>query len=91
MNLIAIMNDSGSIWLAPLSKLLNDVREPKPGKEGLEKLMSALTEVDALLSRNRSQMPPELVHFLERRSYEKAAQFCEGNLGVARGTCGARN
>jgi len=85
------MNVSESIWLAPLRKLLNDVREPQPGKEGLEKLMGALTEVDALLTLNRSQMPPDLVHFLERRSYEKAAQFCEGNLGMPRGTCGSRN
>ncbi len=84
------MNTTEITWLEPLRRLLVDVRSPQPGKEGLEQMMAALAEVEGLLARHRSQMPPELVHFLERRSYEKAARFCEGDLGMSRGACGAR-
>ena len=84
------MNVPDSTWIAPLRKLLDDVRSPQPGKEGLEKMMAALADVESILAQNRSQMPPELVHFLERRSYDKAARYCDGNLGTPRGTCGIR-
>jgi len=84
------MNLAEATWLDPLRRLLKDVREPEPGREGLEKLIAALAEVEAILALNRAQMPSELVHFLEKRSYEKAAQYCEGHSGIPRGTCGAR-
>lgn len=79
------------IWLEPLRKLLAEVRDPQPGKEGLTKMMTALSEVEGLLVRNRSEMPPQLIHFLDRRSYEKAALFCAGDLGIPAGTCGTRS
>ncbi len=78
-------------WLEPLRKLLADVRDPQPGKEGLAKMMAALTEVETLLMHNRADMPPELVHFLERRSYEKAARFCAADLSIPRGSCGVNS
>jgi len=84
------MNSTEPVWLEPLCKLLTTVRAPQPGKEGLAKMMTALAEVESLLASNRGEMPAELVHFLERRSYEKAAQYCEGGRGLPRGTCGAR-
>jgi hypothetical protein len=84
------MNTLEQTWLEPLRKLLADVRDPQPGKEGLAKMMTALSEVETLLVHNRAEMPPELVHFLERRSYEKAARFCANELGITRGACGVR-
>ncbi len=53
-------------------------------------MMASLAEMESLLAHNRSDMPPQLVHFLDRRSYEKAAQYCTGQLELPRGTCGAR-
>jgi len=35
-------------------------------------LSSALNEVEALLARDRATLDPQLVHFLEGRSYAKA-------------------
>lgn len=84
------MNATEPVWLEPLQKLLADVRSPQPGKEGLQKMMASLAEMESLLAHNRSDMPPQLVHFLDRRSYEKAAQYCTGQLELPRGTCGAR-
>lgn len=78
-------------WLEPLRKLLADVRDPQPGKEGLAKMMAALTEVETLLMYNRADMPQQLVHFLERRSYEKAARFCAEDSSITRGNCRVSN
>jgi len=36
-------------------------------------------------------MPPDLVHFLERRSYDKAARLCAGSMAIPRGTCGTKS
>lgn len=85
------MNIAEPIWLPPLRELLSSVCAPQPGKEGLTKLMGRLAEVEILLAKNRAEMPPELVHFLERRSYDKAAQLCAGSVAIPRGTCGAKN
>ena len=85
------MNVLQSAWLPPLRKLLDDLRAPRPGREGLTQLMASIANLDALLSQNRSEMPPDLIHFLERRSYEKAARYCDGATAAPRGTCGANN
>jgi len=85
-----MMNVSEPSWLPRLQKLLGEVSTPKPGKEGLAKLMASLADVEIILTSNRGEMPAELVHFLERRSYEKAARFCEGGLSIPRGACGTK-
>jgi hypothetical protein len=79
------------VWLPALRKLLAALCSPQPGREGLEQLVTSIAELDALLTQNRAEMPPDLIHFLERRSYDKAARYCEGNLIIPRGTCGARS
>jgi hypothetical protein len=56
----------------------------------MTKLLANLAEVESLLVINRTDMPLELVHFLERRSYDKAAKLCEGGMSIARGTCGPK-
>jgi hypothetical protein len=54
----------------------------------------ALNEVEALLTANRAELHPRLVHFLEGRSYAKALEFLGGDgsaLGQAAsppGGCG---
>jgi hypothetical protein len=79
------------MWLPPLRELLSVVCTPPAGQEGLAKLMSSLAAVENLLAQNRAEMPSQLVHFLERRSYDKAKQLCAGGLDIPEGTCGTRN
>lgn len=40
-------------------------------------MASALRGLDDALREHRNELPPQLAHFLERRSYEKARRFIE--------------
>ncbi|HTB64244.1 MAG TPA: hypothetical protein VK737_11735 [Opitutales bacterium] len=82
---------SSPVWLVPLRALLAEVRSPQPGKEGLAKMMTVLAEIELLLTQHQAEIPPQLVHFLERRSYDKAIQYCDGEMAIPRGTCGPKN
>jgi hypothetical protein len=84
-------NSSEPVWLEPLRGLLAVVCSPQPGKEALASLMTSLAEVETLLAQHRAEMPPDLVHFLERRSYDKAARLCAGSMAIPRGTCGTKS
>jgi hypothetical protein len=77
-------------WLVPLRNRLEEVLHPVPGPEGKTRLLETLAELGNLLARHRAEMPNELVHYLERRSYEKAAQWCAGEIKVHRGKCGSK-
>jgi hypothetical protein len=46
--------------------------------------------VEELLERGRGSLHPQLVHFLENRSYPKALQFLGGDSGIPAGSCGGR-
>lgn len=71
-------------------------------KESLQALMEAITradgnaigermaEVEGLTSQSRQNLHPQLVHFLERRSYAKALQFLGGASSIPTGSCGGR-
>ncbi len=85
------MNQTEPKWMEPLRKHLAEVRTPQPGKEGLNKLMASLAEIEVLLAKNREEMSAQLIHFLERRSYDKAVKLCDGEGAIAPGTCGTRN
>lgn len=57
---------------------------PKPDLLGL------FARIDALAQELPRSADPELLHFLQRKSYEKARARLEGRV-TARGTCGPRN
>ena len=69
-------------------------------KESLIALLDGITRADAgviaaqtaalddVLERGRTTLHPQLLHFLERRSYSKALQFLGGADVLPRGTCG---
>jgi hypothetical protein len=78
-------------WLDSLRNRLEEVLHPSPGSEGKTKLLETLAELGKLLVRHRAEMPNELVHYLERRSYEKAAQYCAGGFSIHRGNCGSKS
>jgi hypothetical protein len=53
-------------------------------------ILRRLTELDTLLDNGRGRLHPQLVHFLEGRSYAKAAAWLEGEPSIPAGACGRR-
>jgi len=49
-----------------------------------------MARVDELLERNRPALHPQLVHFLQNRSYAKAVMFLGGETDIPVGACGGR-
>jgi len=78
-------------WLVSLRNRLEEVTHPQHGPEGKTKLLATLAEMGNLLAQHRAEMPNELVHYLERRSYEKAARYCAGEIRVHRGKCDSKS
>jgi hypothetical protein len=76
--------------------------EPKI-KSALESLLAGIAQgdgaviaeemgkLDALLAEGRGQLHPQLVHFLENRSYAKAHMFLGGESDIPVGICGGRH
>ncbi|HXN35680.1 MAG TPA: hypothetical protein VN877_05885 [Opitutaceae bacterium] len=46
--------------------------------------------LDGYLGEARRALHPQLVHFLERRSYPKALMFLGGESDIPAGSCGGR-
>jgi hypothetical protein len=71
-------------------------------KESLNSLMDAIkradggvisarmAELDSYLEQGRGKLHPQLIHFLERRSYPKALMFLGGESDIPVGVCGGR-
>ena len=53
-------------------------------------IASGMAQLDDLLEEGRPGLHPQLVHFLERRSYPKALQFLGGESAIPAGSCGGR-
>jgi hypothetical protein len=53
-------------------------------------ITSEMEKLDRILSTERNQLHPQLVHFLERRSYAKALMFLGGESDIPAGACGGR-
>ena len=49
-----------------------------------------MARVDDLLGRSRATLHPQLVHFLQNRSYAKAVMFLGGETNIPVGACGGR-
>ena len=71
-------------------------------KDSLSHLMAAIktgdgrvisdemARLDGLLTRGRETLAPQLVHFLENRSYAKALMFLGGESDIPVGVCGGK-
>jgi hypothetical protein len=71
-------------------------------KESLIALMDGIKRADGdavtremgrleqYLEEGRGALHPQLIHFLERRSYPKALQFLGGETDIPVGSCGGR-
>jgi hypothetical protein len=51
---------------------------------------SQSARLDGYLAQARGSLHPQLVHFLERRSYPKALMFLGGESDIPAGSCGGR-
>jgi hypothetical protein len=49
-----------------------------------------MASLDGFLERGKGSLHPQLVHFLERRSYPKALMFLGGESNIPVGSCGGR-
>lgn len=49
-----------------------------------------MVKLDDFLLRGRAGLHPQLVHFLENRSYVKALMFLGGDTDIPVGACGGR-
>lgn len=52
---------------------------------------SRMALLDQYLAEARGDLHPQLVHFLERRSYPKALMFLGGESDIPVGSCGGRS
>ena len=50
----------------------------------------SMARLDESLARGRGVLHPQLVHFLENRSYAKALMFLGGETNIPVGACGRR-
>jgi hypothetical protein len=53
-------------------------------------IATRMAQLDAYLEEGRKTLHPQLVHFLERRSYPKALMFLGGESDIPVGVCGGR-
>jgi hypothetical protein len=53
-------------------------------------IATEMARLDDCLERGRAGLHPQLVHFLERRSYAKALMFLGGESDIPAGICGGR-
>jgi hypothetical protein len=72
-------------------------------KRSLEALMAAITtsdgqiiaaemtKLDDCLARGHGALHPQLLHFLQNRSYAKALMFLGGESDIPVGVCGGRH
>jgi hypothetical protein len=49
-----------------------------------------MTRLDDFLAKGRAGLHPQLIHFLENRSYAKALMFLGGETNIPVGVCGGR-
>jgi len=52
------------------------------------RVSESLSALDDLLKAHRAELDPQLVHYLSRRSYEKALMHLDGKDGIPKGVCG---
>jgi hypothetical protein len=53
-------------------------------------IAAEMVKLDDWLARGRGVLHPQLVHFLENRSYAKAVMFLGGESDIPVGVCGGR-
>mgnify|MGYP001193064036 CR=1 FL=1 len=70
---------------ASVSALLEAIK----AAEG-QRVAGEMERLDGMLERGRGTLHPQLVHFLQNRSYAKALMFLGGESDIPVGVCGGR-
>jgi len=68
-----------------LTALMEGIKRADGDAVGLE-----MARLEGYLNQSRAALHPQLVHFLERRSYPKALMFLGGESDIPVGSCGGR-
>ena len=68
---------------ATLIELMNGIK----GADA-QRLLVLTQRLDEIAARQERSIPPQLLHFLKRRSYGKALQFLSGETDIPAGICG---
>lgn len=55
-----------------------------------QRTVDEMAKLDDYLEKGRAGLHPQLVHFLENRSYAKAVMFLGGDTNIPVGVCGGR-
>lgn len=55
-----------------------------------QRVAAEMVRLDAWLEQGRTTLHPQLVHFLQNRSYAKALMFLGGESDIPVGVCGGR-
>lgn len=72
-----------------IKESLNSLMDAIKRADG-EIISSRMAQLDAFLEEGRGKLHPQLIHFLERRSYPKALMFLGGESDIPVGVCGGR-
>jgi hypothetical protein len=70
---------------AALVLLLDGIRRSEDAA-----VSTGIDRIEALVAGARADLHPQLLHFLERRSYAKALLFLGGETEIPVGACGGR-
>lgn len=66
-----------------LSALLKSIEEANG-----DEIRAQIDKLDQLTRDHSKELDPNLLHFLQRRSYQKALAFLEGETDIPPGLCG---
>jgi hypothetical protein len=72
---------------AQIKESLNSLLDGIKRSDGT-RVADEMARLETLLSQGRAGLHPQLVHFLERRSYAKALLFLGGATDIPAGACG---
>lgn len=53
-------------------------------------IATEMTRLDEFVERGRAGLHPQLVHFLQNRSYAKALMYLDGDVNIPVGVCGGK-
>ncbi|MEM8550574.1 MAG: hypothetical protein AAGF10_07265 [Verrucomicrobiota bacterium] len=55
-----------------------------------DNIRTAIANLDTIFVQHKDELPGDLAHYLERRSYEKAWLWVNDGKHIPRGTCGGK-
>ena len=53
-------------------------------------IAAEMARLDEFVERGRAGLHPQLVHFLQNRSYAKALMYLDGDVNIPVGVCGGK-